>query len=187
MSLKAKTPQVAASCLMGLDLSGGSGGPWGGGGPPVTRWRHGLANPQGGGEAPGHSRVALGSESKSPEGVSRNTGTSQTGLRWPSKRSLPSPGSIIKPGPPGLATALEPSVAPSRPALRQPSSPLQPQELGPGLRPLMPPWFATCCSQLAFFFSTQKILLSGQNSSQVAVISDSLGELDSEMKGNLQA
>lgn len=105
----------------------------------------------------------------------------------PPSGPFPSPGSIIKPGPPGPATALEPSEAPWRPALRQPASPLQPPGLGPGLRPPMPPWFATCCSQLAFFFSTQKVLLSGQNSSPTAVISDSLGELDSEMKGNLQA
>ena len=112
MSLKAKTPQVDASFLLGLDLSGGSGRPWDGGGPPVTMWRRGLANPRGRGEASGHTRVALGSESKRPEGVLRNTGTSQICLRWPSKLSLPSPGSIIKPGPPGHSTALEPSVAP---------------------------------------------------------------------------
>lgn len=116
--LEGQVPTSGHIIFMGLDLSGGTGRPWGGGWAEEDLRPHGEDTawpiPGAGGEreASGHTRVALGSESKSPERVPGNTGTSQTCLCCPSKLPLPSPGSITKPDPPGHSAALEPSVAP---------------------------------------------------------------------------
>lgn len=67
-------------------------------------------------EAPGHTSVVLGSESKIPEGLWRNGvgagDTFQTGLHRPSEQLLQPWIHLTKPDPPGHSAALKPSVAP---------------------------------------------------------------------------